>query len=181
MDEDTQPPEEEAQQQQQRLTSSVLLDHHPSSRREGLRPSTFVDLTLRRESGRPLVLRNVGPALADLVRENKASLNALDFRPPDLTKVKEPDFECKNGHNVSACIVQAMGEAPANACDHCINGHGPFQICRVSRTIGKGACANCQWTGNANRCFWHQDKVGEPSSFTPPARAASAGSLHGLF
>ncbi|KAI5283334.1 hypothetical protein KEM52_003418, partial [Ascosphaera acerosa] len=117
--------------------------------------------------------------LADLVRENEASLNELDFRAPDLSKVREPEAECKNGHNVSACIVQATGEAPPTACDHCLNGHRPFQICRVSRTIGKSACANCQWTGNANRCFWHQDKVvaraaaAEPITASPRKRSAA--------
>ncbi|KAI5270358.1 hypothetical protein KEM52_005175, partial [Ascosphaera acerosa] len=114
MDEDTQTIEmedgegqQQQQQQQQRLSSSVLLDHHPSPRREGLRPSTFVDLTLRRQSGRPLLLRNVGPALADLVRDSESTLIALDFRQADLSKVRKPDAECKNGHNVTACIVQA--------------------------------------------------------------------------
>ncbi len=76
-----------------------------------------------------------------------------------LRKVKNR-YRILNTDRISsyeALLIQIVGQV-GNDCDGCKRGNGPFQGCLTVKRIAHGACGNCHYNSERNRCSFRIKK-----------------------
>ena len=59
--------------------------------------------------------------------------------------------------NVEAAVAFLVGKKHTKGCGHCQKGNGPFTGCITVENGLRGACANCHYGGEGNRCEYHEN------------------------
>ncbi len=57
--------------------------------------------------------------------------------------------------NVEAALIQTCGTLAEKQCQHCKKGSGPFEGCFTVDGIASGACGNCHYNSEGQRCTFH--------------------------
>ncbi|KAI5284128.1 hypothetical protein KEM52_003063 [Ascosphaera acerosa] len=131
---------------------------------KALRNKGEEDVVLRRDGGVTFTCEKVKASLVAYLRQRDFKTRIITFRAahqmrkcnnpldlPGCTSIELP-------HQVTACIVQAIGVKPMAPCHHCVQGFGPFEECVVLDGGGAGSCANCSWSGGGARCQYNKNR-----------------------
>ncbi|KAJ5152748.1 uncharacterized protein N7482_009226 [Penicillium canariense] len=77
------------------------------------------------------------------------------------------DMLTKKLYRVEAAVMQIVGTVQLATCRHCLQENGPFNQCVI--VTGHIPCANCQWTGDGQRCSFLPQAGPSSRSATMPS------------